>query len=476
MKSILSSESGDLEYWIRVTAGAKGQVVVAVGEAHWGEPGHRLMDILVDGRVCQSGIDPIVVAGGAQRVGTVLCTAEDLDHDGLLHVQVVAAKNSPDKVTLLAGLWWIAQGDLSPEQAKGLTRSENPVQADLFIPALPLEETRKTLAEKTAARRADEARQRQEDARAAVGLAKLPQFVRTEDASLNGIADKIFGQCIFSKLYDPLPPALPNRWFSPGGGYVGQWVWDTMFVLAAYAPMDEDAIVRGVFQNYWHTIAQNPEAPRDSYRYRMVPNFLKDWLPLGYSQIPILAWGVQRVYRQTHDRKLLEESLPYLDRYGYHELARRLTDRIVALTLKHGVNERYNGLTGQPLGVTGLGMSCSIWSMIVQNVYGVGDDFRTIRVPPGASGRKLMLGKLELRYPSDNAVELRSAFARKFQVIFPDTPGVALRQFSVACQGSKLAPDRVTVLGNRVSFEALPGQTYAVTTLPANSPNKELNH
>lgn len=44
----------------------------------------------------------------------------------------------------------------------------------------------------------------------------------------------------------------------------------------------------------------------------MVPNFLKPWPPNGYSQIPILAWGVQQVYRQTGDRKLLEQSLPYL--------------------------------------------------------------------------------------------------------------------------------------------------------------------
>jgi hypothetical protein len=143
-------------------------------------------------------------------------------------------------------------------------------------------------------------------------LEKMRSLIYTENQQINTIAEKIFSQCIFSKLLDPLPPALPNKWFSPGGGYVGQWVWDTQFVLAAYAPMGEDAIIRGVFDNYWQTIAKNPEAPQGSYRYGMVPNFLKDWPPLGYSQIPILAWGILQVYRQTGDPELLKQALPYL--------------------------------------------------------------------------------------------------------------------------------------------------------------------
>ena len=53
----------------------------------------------------------------------------------------------------------------------------------------------------------------------------------------------------------------------------------------------------------------------------MVPNFMgaralrkdgKAWPPLGYSQIPILGWGALSVYRQTNDRELIEQALPWL--------------------------------------------------------------------------------------------------------------------------------------------------------------------
>ena len=106
--SILSSEVGNLQYWIRVPKGARGTVVIAVGEAFWSEPGHRIMDVKIDGRVRASRIDPIAAAGGKHRLAAITCPAEDLDGDGLLHIQVVPSQGSPDHVTLAAGLWWIA--------------------------------------------------------------------------------------------------------------------------------------------------------------------------------------------------------------------------------------------------------------------------------------------------------------------------------------------------------------------------------
>jgi len=48
----------------------------------------------------------------------------------------------------------------------------------------------------------------------------------------------------------------------------------------------------------------------------------------------------------------------------------------------------------------------------------VQDDFRTIIFPPGAKGRRLHLGKLEVAYPADDEVEVRSAFQRPFRVVF----------------------------------------------------------
>jgi len=500
-------------------------------------------------------------------------------------------------------------------------------------------------------------------------MEKMHSLIRTDDPQLNAIADKIFSQCIFSKLLDPIPPAMPHKWFSPGGGYVGQWVWDTQFVLAAYAPMGDDSTIRDVYDNYWQTIAKNPEAPKGSYRYGMVPNFLKEWPPLGYSQIPILAWGVLQVYRQTGDRKLLEQSLPYLEafdkwfsterdvdndglieygaykpigkasmvqtaryetfdffppmdnmkltkhptrheggewygnvegveqtcfllmseramveiavelgkkemaryyeniirdrvaaiqkkmwnpekkffysldrdtdqqidvrsiqgfltmccdaatkeqaeilvkeltdttkwwcaypvptvamndpkfdmkgfwrgdmwpvttylvayglnRYGYHDQARRLTDKMVELLIRNGVNERYNGITGQPLGVHGLGMSCSVWSMIVENYFGVTNDYCSICVPKNAKGRSLKLGQLEVSYPKDDQVALYSGFTRNFKVVFP---GKSINiKISVSCDGIKMPVTQIKSTVTSVEFKIESDKHYLIQAL-----------
>lgn len=509
-------------------------------------------------------------------------------------------------------------------------------------------------------------REQQARERIAEWMPRLPSRVATDDPAVNGIVEGIYRDCIFGKLFDPIPPALPNKWFSPGGTYVGQWVWDTMFVLIAFAPLGDDETIRGVWDNYWYTIDNNPEAPKGSYRYGMVPNFLKPWPPHGYSQIPILAWGCRMVERQTNDREMVERCLPYLvafdewysterdtdgdgliefgaykgvgnasmiqtaryetfdlhppmddmkltrhplrdeggewygnvegvdqtcfllmseraivemardvgqrrlarryeriikrriramqekmwdpetrffysldrdsdttipvrtvqgfltlccgaatreqaaslveqlhdprqwwckypvptcalddakfdpkgfwrgdmwppttylvsyglNRYGYHDAARELTRRMQELIAARGINERYDGTTGQPLGVPGLGMSCSVWSMIVQNVYGVQEDFRTIRIPPGAKGRRLLLGELEVRYPRDDAVELRTGFERQFRVIFPETK--KRLRVEVTRDGSKLRWWQRKTKDNAVIFTAKPNRVYHV--------------
>jgi putative isomerase len=495
---------------------------------------------------------------------------------------------------------------------------------------------------------------------------RMRKLVYTEDPQLNAISEKIFSQCIFSKLLDPLPPAMPNKWFSPGGGYVGQWVWDTQFVLAAYAPMGEDSVIRGVYDNYWKTIENNPEAPKGSYRYGMIPNFLKDWPPFGYSQIPIIAWGVLQVYRQTGDRKLLEQSFPWLDafdnwysterdvdndgliefgaykpigkssmvqtarfetfdyfppmdnmkltkhptrqdggewygnvegveqtcfllmseqamveialelgkkddarrykkivsrrvaaiqakmwdpekqffysldrdtdrpidvrsiqgfltlccdaatreqakmlanelidttkwwcaypvptvakddpkfdmkgfwrgdmwpvttylvayglnRYGYHDEAGKLTDKIVELFNRNGVNERYNAITGKPLGVQGLGMSCSVWSMIVENYYGLTNDYSTVCFPKNVKGRHLKLGQIELNYPDDDTVEILSGFARTLKVVYPGPNSKG--KFDVSCEGVRLSRGSCKIKDKSIVFTTIPNKHYLV--------------
>jgi hypothetical protein len=639
LRSILSSEAGNLQYWIRVAKGARGTIAVAVGEAYWAEPGHRLMDVRIDGRTCASRIDPIAVAGGKHRLAVIACEAEDVDGDGLLHVQIVASKDAPDHVTLAAGLWWFAGKLLTAEQVAELPRVDHKLKPDLFIchglDVSPWKE-------------------------------RFARQIHTDDEKLNALIESLYDRCVWGALREPRPPALPNRWITGGGGYVGQWLWDAMFVTTAFAPLDDDATIRGVFDNYWYTIDHNPEAPKGSFRYGMVPNYLGPWPPLGYSQIPILGWGCRMVYRQTNDRALVERCLPYLDlfdqwysserdvdgdgliefgaykpvgnagmlqtaryetfdfhppmddmkltphpqrpdsgpwygnvegveqtcfllmseeaiaelaaefgkqdlaekyrrivarrikavqekmwdpqtqffhsldrdshaklpvrtiqgfltlacgaatrdqaaalvkqlqdpkqwwttypvptvalddpkfganamwrgdmwpattylvacglhRYGYHDVARQLAERMRRLIAEHGINERYNALTGQAIGDPGVAMTCSAWPLLVQSVYGVQDDFRTIVVPPGAKGRRLHLGKLQVSYPDDDIVEVRTAFQRQFRLVVAGTDGPL--HPALKCDGQPAKDGAVKLEDGAITFTAQAGRTYSV--------------
>jgi hypothetical protein len=150
-----------------------------------------------------------------------------------------------------------------------------------------------------------------------------------------------------------------------------------------------------------------------------------------------------------------------LRRYGERDLARELTDRLRALVETRGISEDYDSRTGDPLGVPGLGMSSTVWSAIVENVYGVEDDFRTVVVPQGAAGRRLKLGKLEVSYPSEGAVELRTAFAREMRVAFA---GPLAATPSVRCRGQLR---RAQVVDDTVVFEARAGETCRVERGPS---------
>ncbi len=504
----------------------------------------------------------------------------------------------------------------------------------------------------------------------------LETRIETENPAFTAFVRDLLRKCLLDKLWEPLPPGLPNRWFSitrRGDDSYGkcQLLWDTMFILNAYAALDDDVLVRDVFRNYWSAIDHNVEAPKGLYRYGMVPGVLNPELPpVGYSQTPLLAWGALMVYRQTHDRALLEEALPYLlafdhwysterdvdadglielgaykavriadivqtakfesfdfhpavdrmrltrhptrltggewygtvegvdttcalllseeaiveiarelgrtqvaariqatvdrritairermwddrtrffysvdrdtheqirvrtiqafwtlttgaatvdqaaalvrqlkdpkqwwspfpiptvamddpkfqargfwrgdmwpptnylvalglMRYGYHDVAAELTERMLSLLASRGINERYDGTTGDPLGVPDYCWTALVWNMAVHSRYGVQDDYRTIRVPAGARGRRLKLGKLEVRYPDDDSVELGTAFPRRFRVIFP--PGDPRAVTVTALDGARL-PGRIERSGTGdIAFDALPGAIYRVSRTP----------
>lgn len=499
----------------------------------------------------------------------------------------------------------------------------------------------------------------------------LPKMIQTEDSAFTSFADRLYEKCLFDKLWEPIPPGLPYRWFSITGkddqGYGKcQLLWDTMFILNAYAALDDDALIRDVFANYWYTVDHNVEAPKGSFRYGMVPCTLNPELPpVGYSQTPILAWGCLMVYRQTNDRKLLDQSFPYLlafdhwysterdvdddglielgtykaskiskmlqtakyesfdfhpavdgmkltrhpkresggewygnvegvdttcalligeralveiarelgredvvrsleatiarrvaavqarmwdpatkffysvDRdshekimvrtiqafwtltcgaatpaqaealvgalrdpkqwwsdypiptvamddpqfkargfwrgdmwpptnylislglmnYSYFDVARELSDRMLKLVGTRGINERYNATTGDPLGAMDYCWTVLAWNMAVHARYGILDDYRTIRIPEGARGRKLKIGKLELNYPADDSVELRTAFERRFKVIVPAGAG----SVTVTADGTPLPSGDLNFAHSGVSFTAFPGKTYQVS-------------
>lgn len=504
----------------------------------------------------------------------------------------------------------------------------------------------------------------------------LLTHIGTESPAFTEFARGLLKRTLLDKLWEPNPPGLPYRWFSITGrddeSYGKcQLLWDTMFVLNAYAALDDDVLIRDVFRNDWAAIDHNVEAPPGSFRYGMVPCVINPTLPpVGFSQIPILAWGALAVYRQTHDRALLEEAFPYLRafdrwysterdvdddglielgaykratiadllqtaryesfdrhpavdgmkltrhprrpgggewygdvegvdttcfliiaeralaeiarelghedvarrlaetidrrltairkemwdpetkffysvnrdtqakirvrtlqafltltagvatrdqaealvvqlkdrkqwwarfplptvamddpafqargfwrgdmwpptnylvalglmRYGYHDIARELAENMLTLLAEKGINERYDATSGDPLGVDDYCWTALVWNLAVHARYGVQEDYRTIRVPTDAVGRRLKLGKLEVAFPGEGVVEVKSGFERRFQIVFPSGGGEAtvLRDRRKSVKTERVAVGRE--LG--VSFLALPGRVYRVVRGP----------
>jgi glycogen debranching enzyme len=156
----------------------------------------------------------------------------------------------------------------------------------------------------------------------------LRQLLVTDSPELLGFATKVFGACVLGKIRPPDPP-LAYAWIVPGGGYYAQWLWDTMFVadLLAILP-GQQQILRGVFQNYWD-FQQRWDAAKPEFMHGMVANFMapfdapgvrdgKQWRDFpAYSQAPLLAWGMERVYRRNGDKELLRAGLSGLE--SFHE-------------------------------------------------------------------------------------------------------------------------------------------------------------
>ncbi len=156
--------------------------------------------------------------------------------------------------------------------------------------------------------------------------AQLQGLLITGDPTLYDFATEAYATCVLGKIR-PADPPLMHDWIVPGGGYYAQWLWDTMFVvdLLSLLPGQKE-IIRGVFQNYWD-FQQRWNAVKPEFMHDMVANFIapydapgsrdgKQWQTFpAYSQAPLLAWGMERVYQRNGDIELLRAGIAPLERF-----------------------------------------------------------------------------------------------------------------------------------------------------------------
>ena len=133
----------------------------------------------------------------------------------------------------------------------------------------------------------------------------------------SALTEAVFRKCILQKILPPTEP-LKHNWVYPGGPYYkGQWIWDSMFVVDLLSILPgKKKVIRDIFQNYWDF--------QDRWNRKM-PDYAQDMITVAiktapqevrqFSQIPILAWGVERVYRRNGDKQLLKQCLGRLERF-----------------------------------------------------------------------------------------------------------------------------------------------------------------
>ena len=140
---------------------------------------------------------------------------------------------------------------------------------------------------------------------------------QSDDPKVLALAQRVFDKCVLEKLRPPVEP-LRHTWVQPGGPYYnGQWIWDTMFVVDLLSLLpDQKQVIRDIFQNYWdfqdRWNKDAPEHARDmiTVAIKTAPQEVRQ-----FSQIPILAWGVERVYQRNSDKELLQQCLGRLERF-----------------------------------------------------------------------------------------------------------------------------------------------------------------
>jgi hypothetical protein len=88
-----------------------------------------------------------------------------------------------------------------------------------------------------------------------------------------------------------------------------------MFVVDLLALLpDTEPIIRDMFQNYWDAQARW-DAGHPAFMHGMIDNHIAPRGGRLFSQIPILAWGMERVYQRNGDKELLRRGLAPLERF-----------------------------------------------------------------------------------------------------------------------------------------------------------------
>jgi putative isomerase len=155
------------------------------------------------------------------------------------------------------------------------------------------------------------------------GLPNIRDYFEWEDEAVIQLVESVFAKCVFGKIHPP-EGELKRRWNAPGGDYYGQWLWDTMFVTDLLSIFPEQReVIHDIFGNY-RDFQERWNAVKPEYMHNMIPCMMMandksgKWKTFpAYSQIPILAWGLERVFNRNGDVELVKENLQSLE--NFHE-------------------------------------------------------------------------------------------------------------------------------------------------------------
>lgn len=90
-----------------------------------------------------------------------------------------------------------------------------------------------------------------------------------------------------------------------------------------------------------------------------------------------------------------------LRNYGYHELARKLTDTTFLMMDEKTCSEHHDSRTGKDLGAKGASFNSWLLMMMYESYYGIQADYRTIVITDDDWGKHITLGNLEAEYALD---------------------------------------------------------------------------